>query len=58
MKIERVSLVQAIVAVAIVLAAAALLVPGLATIVGRMIANLWVTVMGAVAAILGGLMGM
>lgn len=40
-----------------VIVAAALLVPGFATIIGRMIANLWVTVMAAVAGILGGLIG-
>lgn len=37
--------------------AVALLVPGFATLLGRLVANLWVTVMGAVAGILGGFMG-
>lgn len=35
----------------------ALLVPGFATLLGRVVANLWVTVMSAVAGILGGFMG-
>ena len=43
--------------IAAITIAIALLVPGFATILGRLIANLWVTVMGAVAGILGGLMG-
>lgn len=42
---------------AFVIVAMALLVPGFATIVGRTIANLWVTVMAAVAGILGGFFG-
>ncbi|MEZ5970576.1 MAG: hypothetical protein R3C31_02040 [Hyphomonadaceae bacterium] len=46
----------AIIAVFFVLAIV-MLVPGFATIVGGLIANLWVTVMGAVAGILGGLIG-
>lgn len=37
--------------------AAVALVPGFATIIGRLIANLWVTVMAAVAGILGGFIG-
>lgn len=41
---------------ALVVVAVLLLVPGFATIVGRMIANLWVTVMAAVAGILGAFM--
>lgn len=36
---------------------AAMLVPGFATVIGRAIANLWVTVMAAVAGILGGFIG-
>jgi len=42
---------------AVVLAAALLLVPGSATLLGRVIADLWVTVMAAVAGILGGFIG-
>lgn len=34
-----------------------LLVPGFATLVGRLIANLWVTVLAAVAGILGAFLG-
>lgn len=37
--------------------AIAFLVPGFATVVGRLIANLWVTVMAAVAGILGAFIG-
>ncbi|MGQ0534063.1 MAG: hypothetical protein ACT4OF_15430 [Caulobacteraceae bacterium] len=47
----------AILIVALAAIALAFLVPGLATLVGRLIANLWVTVMGAVAGILGGFFG-
>lgn len=36
---------------------ALMLVPGLATMLGRLIANLWVTVLGTIAGILGGLLG-
>jgi hypothetical protein len=43
--------------IALVIVAALLLVPGFATLIGRMIANLWVTVMAAVAGILGGFIG-
>lgn len=43
--------------VGFVIAAAALLVPGFATLVGRLIANLWVTVLAAVAGILGAFLG-
>ncbi len=50
-------LVGAALITAFVVVAAALLVPGLATVVGRAIANLWVTVMAAVAGILGGFIG-
>ena len=49
--------VGAFVIVVIVGFAVALLVPGFATLLGRVVANLWVTVMGAVAGILGGFMG-
>ncbi len=47
----------ALLIVALVIIAALLLVPSFATLLGRLVANLWVTVMGAVAGILGGLMG-
>ena len=43
--------------IALVAVAVAFLVPSFATILGGLIASLWVTVMGAVAGILGGLMG-
>lgn len=42
---------------AVVVATALLLVPSLATLMGRLVANLWVAVMGAVAGILGGMIG-
>lgn len=47
----------AVIIIALVAVAIAFLVPGFATILGGVIASLWVTVMGAVAGILGGLMG-
>lgn len=47
----------ALVFIAIVAVALLLLVPGFATLLGRLVANLWVAVMGAVAGILGGLIG-
>ena len=43
--------------VAAVLVVAALLVPGLVAGVGRLVGGLWVTVMGAVAGLLGGIFG-
>jgi hypothetical protein len=46
------ALIIAAVAIALIL-----LVPGFATLLGRLVADLWVTVMGAVAGILGGVMG-
>lgn len=49
--------IGAIFLIALVAAAVAFLVPSFATILGGLIASLWVTVMGAVAGILGGLMG-
>lgn len=51
------SVLGVVLVVIVVAIAALLLVPGFATIIGRMIANLWVTVMAAVAGILGGFMG-
>lgn len=47
----------AVLIIAAVAIGVTLLVPGFATILGRLIANLWVTVMAAVLGILGGLMG-
>jgi hypothetical protein len=49
--------IGAILIIALVAVAVAFLVPRFATILGGLIASLWVTVMGAVAGILGGLMG-
>jgi hypothetical protein len=43
--------------VAVVAIAAALLVPGFATVVGRLVGDLWVTVMAAVVGILGAFLG-
>lgn len=44
--------------VVIVLATLAVLfVPGAATLLGRLVADLWITVIGAVAGLLGGLFG-
>ncbi len=47
----------AVVIIALVVGAIAFLVPGFATILGGLIADLWVTVMSAVAGILGGMFG-
>lgn len=47
----------AVLVLLVVVIAAAALVPGFAAVVGRMVANLWVTVMSAVAGILGGFLG-
>ena len=49
--------IGAILIIALVAVAVAFLVPSFATILGGLIARLWVTVMGAVAGTLGGLMG-
>jgi hypothetical protein len=46
------ALIIAAVAIALIL-----LVPGFATLLGRLVADLWVTVMGAVAGLLGGVFG-
>jgi hypothetical protein len=46
------ALIIAVAAIALVF-----LVPGFATLLGRLVADLWVTVMGAVAGLLGGLFG-
>jgi len=54
---KRGSLFGALVAVAIVFGVALLLVPSFAAGVGRLVASLWVTVMGAVVGILGAFMG-
>lgn len=57
MRARRGSLFGIAIVAAFFVIAAIVLVPGLATLVGRAIANLWVTVMGAVAGILGGFIG-
>lgn len=57
MRARRGSLFGIAIVAAFFVIAAIMLVPGLATLVGRAIANLWVTVMGAVASILGGFIG-
>jgi hypothetical protein len=49
--------IGAVVIVAAIIIALALLAPGFATVLGRLIADLWVTVMAAVAGILGGFFG-
>jgi hypothetical protein len=49
--------IGAVVIIACVAVGIAFLVPGFATILGALIANLWVTVMAAVAGILGGFFG-
>ncbi|MEZ5961232.1 MAG: hypothetical protein R3C30_12505 [Hyphomonadaceae bacterium] len=49
--------VGALIIIALAVIAAVLLIPGFATILGGLIASLWVTVMSAVVGILGGLMG-
>jgi hypothetical protein len=54
---KRGSLFGALITVAVVLGLALLLVPSFASGVGRLVANLWVTVMGAVVGILGAFMG-
>jgi hypothetical protein len=46
------ALIIAVVGIALVL-----LVPGFATLLGRLVADLWVTVMGAVAGLLGSVFG-
>lgn len=47
----------AVLIVTLVAVALAFLVPGFATIVGGLIADLWVTVMSAVAGLVGGVFG-
>jgi hypothetical protein len=46
------ALIIAVVAVALVV-----LLPGFATLLGRLVGGLWVTVMGAIAGLLGGFFG-
>ena len=47
----------ALLIVVLVVAAAVLLVPGFTTILARLVADLWITVMSAIAGLLGGIMG-
>jgi hypothetical protein len=47
----------AVLIIAVAAIAVAFLVPGFATVLGALIADLWVTVMAAVAGILGGFFG-
>lgn len=49
--------IATIVIIAAVVVALVLLVPGFATFLGRLVADLWVTVMGAVAGLLGSFFG-
>ena len=51
------SLFGAMVAGLVVLGLALLLVPSVAAGLGRLVGGLWVTVMGAIAGLLGGLFG-
>ena len=57
MRTKTANLGAVLLGVAAVLVVAALLVPGLAAGVGRLVGGLWVTVMGAVAGLLGGIFG-
>ena len=43
--------------IVLVVAAALLLVPGAAAVAGRLVGNLWVSTMGAVFGLIGGLLG-
>ncbi|WP_158767124.1 hypothetical protein [Terricaulis silvestris] len=43
--------------IALVVAAALLLVPGAAAVAGRLVGSLWVSTMGAVFGLIGGLLG-
>jgi len=47
----------ALLIVVLIVAVAVLLVPSFATILARLVADLWITVMSAVAGLLGGIMG-
>lgn len=49
--------IATILIIAVVAIALVLLVPGSATFLGRLVADLWVTVMGAVAGLLGSFFG-
>ena len=54
---KRGSLFGAVIAGLVVLGLALLLVPSVAAGLGRLVGGLWVTVMGAIAGLLGGLFG-
>jgi len=54
---KRGSFLGVLVAVAVVVGVALLLVPSFAAAVGRLVGGLWVTVMGAIAGLLGGFFG-
>ncbi len=47
----------ALLIVVLIVAVAVLLVPSFATILARLVADLWITVMSAIAGLLGGIMG-
>jgi len=57
MKTRRGSLFGIAIVAAFFAIAAFMLVPGFATLLGQAIASLWVTVIGALAGIVGGLFG-
>ncbi len=57
MKQRRGSLFGVLMVAAGVLALALVLVPSFAAVVGRLVGGLWVTVMGAIAGLLGGMFG-
>ena len=57
MRTKTANLGAVLLGVAAVLVVAALLVPGLAAGVGRLVGGLWVTVMAAVVGLLGGMFG-
>jgi hypothetical protein len=56
-KLRARSLAGAALILAVVVTAAVLLVPSFALGLARLVADLWVTVMGAIAGLLGGIFG-
>lgn len=54
---KRGSLFGALIAVLFVAGLVLVLVPSFAAVVGRLVGGLWVTVMGAIAGLLGGMFG-
>lgn len=57
MKVKPTNILGVTLALAVMFVAALLIAPSLAAVLGRLIGGLWVTVMSAIAGLLGGMFG-